>query len=58
MDKYELFYRVKGRRFLVGLFCSLEAAKAHRDQVHAAEERRMRMPTMLQIRRVPQQVVA
>ncbi|MCC8444846.1 MULTISPECIES: hypothetical protein [Xanthomonas translucens group] len=60
MDKFELFYLVKGRRVVAGLFPSRQAAQVHRDQVHAAQSRRMRMPTLFQIRRVPvaQQVAA
>ncbi len=58
MDKYELFYRLKNRRVLAGVFVSRAEAIAERDAVHAAQARRNLMPTMFQIRRVPAQQVA
>ena len=58
MHEYELFHRVKGRRYVIGVFVSREAAMARRDALQALELHRCKPITMYQISRVPAQVAA
>ncbi|MCM5526684.1 hypothetical protein [Xanthomonas hortorum] len=58
MYEYELFHRVKGRRYVIAVFVSREAAKARRDALQALEIHRGKPVTIFQISRVPAQVAA